>query len=145
MERMNPSLRYVTLNQNSINSYCSPLIEALKKGQGLGRISTLEAMSFLYQELDQNYKKKIIHDKNNSSGKKKENKYITSSNRLIENLQLLTKQIDIQLKERVLSFRKPRYYTQWVEHVRTVASTDVIVRQVQEALPTGLRFCSICT
>ena len=50
MTRINPKLRFVRLNENSVASFHSPLIESLKAGQGLGRISTLEAMALFLRE-----------------------------------------------------------------------------------------------
>ena len=43
-------LRYVHLDKDRVAAYHSPLIESLKAGQGLGRISTLEAIALLLDE-----------------------------------------------------------------------------------------------
>jgi protein-L-isoaspartate(D-aspartate) O-methyltransferase len=121
MERLSCNkIKYVTLNLESVKRFHSPLIEALKKGQGFGRISTLEACALLLKEMGDE----------------------TSSNRLLQALVPLTNYVLEQKKKEVLSFKKPRHYSQWLEHLRRASTTAV--EEGSYNLPIGLRRCTIC-
>lgn len=54
------TLSRVTLNSSMVLSYHSPLIEALKAGQGLGRISTLEACALFLREAGEVHKAETL-------------------------------------------------------------------------------------
>ena len=100
MSRMNTSIQFVRLNQKKVNKYQSPLIEALKEGQGQGRITTLEACALLCAEMNQ---QQMYHQ-------------------MLQCMKGLTEYILRQRMKQILSFRKPRYYTKWLEYIRHAAA-----------------------
>ena len=120
-ERMNSKLKYVRLNQKVVEHHHSPLIEALKKGQGLGRISTLEACALLLREMG----------------------LVARSDRLLQSLSPLVKYAKKKNEKKFdLSFKKPRDYAGWSEHVRRAGAEQA---SASNELPLGLRSCCICS
>tara|TARA_B110000091_G_C13796775_1_gene468221 strand:- start:51 stop:2345 length:2295 start_codon:yes stop_codon:yes gene_type:complete len=128
MERLSHStIKYVTLNATQVATFHSPLIEALKKGQGLGRISTLEACALLFREMGDE----------------------TASLALLQALVPLTNFVLEQKKKKTLSFKKPRHYSKWLEQIRRAADASETATADGEkeqitTIPIGLRRCTIC-
>jgi DTW domain-containing protein YfiP len=108
-------IKYVTLDAAAVRQHHSPLIEALKEGQGLGRISTLEACGLFLNELNQD------------------------GDALMRGMQPLVAYVQGLKRGPPASRKKPRHFTAWVQALRCCAQGS------DAAPPPGLRHCSVCS
>jgi len=114
--RMNPRIRFVCLNEKSVASFCSPLIENLKRGQGMGRISTLEAVAlFLRETYDDESCSLLLQAEERLCAYAKSRHTITNND-----------VFDVKNKK------------EWINLIRNVATTH------QDKIREGLRYCSLC-
>eukprot|EP01036_Dinobryon_divergens_P022342 gene22341-30587_t len=113
-----------SLNPEIVERHFSPLIESLKEGQGMGRITTLEACALLLSELMEQ-----PHQ---------------SSDTLLDSLNLLVEYIkgtvDNTFDEKAYS-RSDEHFKKWTAEIQAVVQE---LPTAATATPVGLRRCPLC-
>ena len=113
-----------TLKQDLVDQHFSPLIESLKGGQGMGRISTLEACAIFMQETGQSAH--LVEQ------------MLDGLSPLVEFVQ---SSIQNKANELFLNHKNDAGLKQWTEAIQKVAQHLPIA---STSTPIGLRKCPIC-
>lgn len=135
-----PPLRFVQLDKGLVSATFSPLIEALRAGCGLGRISTLEAIALFCNSLDDEV----------------EHNATRTAEALLRNLDPLVRHVTAGKSNwRPLPSLRHRFVGEWTDAIVAEArvslsdSSEVppegsAHRGVDLSTPLGLRQCVVC-